>query len=67
MLVAEAHPDVVSVTVVSPRDVRTLTPSPRDHLVAALWDGTFATGDIVLRARMRDGSTREQRVAVFRS
>ncbi|MDO8187904.1 hypothetical protein Q7L71_20030 [Conexibacter sp. CPCC 205706] len=67
MLVAEAHPDVVSVTVLSPRDVRTLTPSPRDHLVAALWDGVFTTGDVVLRARMRDGTTREQRVPVFRS
>ncbi|MDO8213348.1 hypothetical protein [Conexibacter sp. CPCC 206217] len=64
-VVGRAHRDVVSVTVVSPRDVRTLTPSAHDRVFAAVWDGTFPTGRIELRARMRDGGTHVLRLRVW--
>jgi hypothetical protein len=60
-----AHPDVVSVTLVTPRDVRTITPSPREHAFAAVYDGVFATGGIEIRARMRDGSVHREQVGPF--
>ncbi|MDW5594807.1 hypothetical protein VSS74_10690 [Conexibacter stalactiti] len=66
-LVGRAHPEVVAITVSGPRDVRTITPSPRDRVFAVVWDGTFPTGSLLLRARMRDGSVRVQRAWVWRS
>lgn len=61
-----AHPDVVAVTIASPRDVRTLTPSPREHVFAVVYDGTFPTGEIVVSARMRDGTTHRESVYLWR-
>jgi hypothetical protein len=61
-LVAECHPDVESVTISSPRDIRTLVPSDRGHVVLAVYDGEFPAGNIVLTAHMRDGSTRVERI-----
>ena len=50
----EVHPDVVSITLRTPRDVRTLVPS-KDHLVLAVYEGTFPTGNVTATAHMRDG------------
>jgi hypothetical protein len=51
-----AHADVVSVTIATPRDVRTVTPSRRAHVFAAVYDGDFPVGEIAVSARLRDGS-----------
>ncbi|HEY4276865.1 MAG TPA: hypothetical protein VGM91_01525 [Conexibacter sp.] len=52
-----ASPAVVSITIATPRDVRTITPSPRAHVFAVVYDGGFPTGEIALTARLRDGTT----------
>jgi hypothetical protein len=52
-----AHPDVVSITVATPRDVRTILPSRRAHAFVVVYDGSFPTGEVVLTARFADGST----------
>jgi hypothetical protein len=55
-----AHPDVRSITVATPRDVRTISPSPRAHAFVLLYDGSFPTGDAVLTATFADGSTQRE-------
>jgi hypothetical protein len=50
-----AHPDVVSVTFTTPRDVRTLIPSSEGHFVLAVYDGQFPGGKATATARMRNG------------
>jgi len=50
-----AHPDVVSVTIKTPRDVRTLIPSVDLHFVMAVYDGQFPAGKATATARLRDG------------
>jgi hypothetical protein len=49
----EVDPGVVSVTIRTPRDVRTLVPS--HHLILAVYEGTFPTGDVTATAHMKDG------------
>jgi hypothetical protein len=61
-LVSECHPDVESVTVQSPRDIRTLVPSERGHVILAVYDGDFPAGELLLTAHMRDGSTKRERI-----
>lgn len=56
-----AHPAVRSVTIATPRDVRTLVPSGRERGFIAVYDGGFPTGEIVLTARLDDGTTRQER------
>jgi hypothetical protein len=51
------HPDVLTVTLKTPRDVRTLVPSELGRLILAAYDGTFPTGTVTATARMRDGRT----------
>ncbi|MEA2445533.1 MAG: hypothetical protein QOJ12_2825, partial [Thermoleophilales bacterium] len=51
-------PDVTAITIATPRDVRTLTPSPRAHAFLAVYDGEFPTGEIVITARFSDGTSR---------
>jgi hypothetical protein len=51
------HPDVVSVTIRTPRDVRTLIPSPRAHAVLAVYAGRFPGANVTATARFRDGHT----------
>jgi hypothetical protein len=53
--------DVDRVTIRTPRDLRTLVPSARGHVVFALYDGTFPSGEIVATYHRRDGSTRTER------
>lgn len=56
-----ARADVVSITTATPRDVRTITPSPRAHAWAAIYDGDFPVGEIRISARLRDGSVHRER------
>jgi hypothetical protein len=51
----EVDPSVVSVTIRTPRDVRTLVPSQPDHLILAVYDGTFPTGDVTATAHLNTG------------
>lgn len=55
-IVGVAHRDVVSVTVTTPRDVRTITPSHRSRVFAVVYDGDFPTGKLRVSARLRDGT-----------
>lgn len=49
------HPDVVSVTIRTPRDVRTLVPSSRFHAILTVYEGRFPGGEVTATARMADG------------
>jgi hypothetical protein len=53
--VAEA--DVESVTITTPRDVRTLRPSGPLHALIVVYDGQFFRGAITATVRLRDGRT----------
>jgi hypothetical protein len=55
-----AAPDVVSVTLETPRDVRTLIPGGPAHAILAVYDGPFPTGEVRVIARFRDGHTKVQ-------
>lgn len=55
-------PDVREVTIKSPRDVRTVLPSPRAHVFLVVYDGLFPTGDFVLTSTFADGSHATQKV-----
>jgi hypothetical protein len=50
------------VTIRTPRDVRTLVPSARGHVVFALYDGTFPSGAIVVTSHQRGGTARSERI-----
>ena len=49
------YPDVVSVTIRTPRDVRTLVPTSPAHAVLAVYDGLFPGGKVTATARFKDG------------
>jgi hypothetical protein len=53
---------VREVTIKSPRDVRTVLPSPRAHVFLVVYDGLFPTGDFVLTSMFADGSHVTQRI-----
>jgi hypothetical protein len=57
LLSGEAAPDVVAVTIETPRDVRTLIPSGPSNAILAAYDGSFKTGSVRVTARYRDGHT----------
>jgi hypothetical protein len=52
-----AMPDVISVTLVTPHDVRTLRPSGPHHVLIAVYDGAFYQGVSTATIRLRDGRT----------
>jgi hypothetical protein len=52
-----ARADVVSVTLATPRDVRTLHPSGPAHALIAVYDGQFFRGSGTATIRLRDGQT----------
>ena len=58
VLHGRATHDVVAVTFTTSRDVRTVVPDPRTHVVMAVYDGTFPGEHVKVTARLRDGSTR---------
>jgi hypothetical protein len=45
---------VVTVTIRTPRDVRTLVPSAK-HAILAVYDGRFPGGKVTATARFKDG------------
>jgi hypothetical protein len=49
------HRDVQTVTIRTPRDVRTLVPSAKAHAILAVYDGRFPGGSVTATARMKDG------------
>lgn len=49
------HADVATVTIRTPRDVRTLVPSPDGHVILAVYEGRFPGGRVTATARMKDG------------
>ncbi|MDQ3631765.1 MAG: hypothetical protein M3417_10970 [Actinomycetota bacterium] len=59
-----ARPDVRSITIASPRDVRTVIPGPRSGAFLATYDGDFPAGEITLTAQLADGSMRVDRIAL---
>jgi hypothetical protein len=61
-IVVECHPSVERVTIRSPRDIRTLVPSQRGHVVFALYDGDFSAGELVLTATIRGGGRSIERL-----
>ena len=54
---ARAQPDVVSVTLATPSDVRTLRPGGPHHLFIVVYDGQFFRGAITATILLRDGRT----------
>ncbi|HEV3283036.1 MAG TPA: hypothetical protein VG010_02430 [Solirubrobacteraceae bacterium] len=57
-----ANPDVVSVTLVTPRDVRTLRPSGPQHALIVVYDGQFFQGLITANVLLHDGRTVTEQV-----
>jgi hypothetical protein len=62
IIMGVAQPDVVSVTIVTPRDVRTVRPSGAQHVLIVVYDGQFFRGAITASVRLRDGRTVEEQV-----
>jgi hypothetical protein len=55
-------PSVLSVTLRTPRDVRTLVPS--QHLILAVYEGTFPTGEVVATAHLENGGSVSRRMVI---
>ncbi|MDA0170240.1 hypothetical protein OJ998_14175 [Solirubrobacter taibaiensis] len=51
------HPDVVSITITTPHDVRTLIPTPEHHAFVTVYAGRFPGGEATATARFKDGRT----------
>jgi hypothetical protein len=62
-----ALPDVVSVTLTTPSDVRTLRPSGRHHLVIAVYPGVFYQAAPTATILLRDGKTITEPILGFAS
>jgi hypothetical protein len=61
---AQCHADVERVTLQTPRDVRTLVPSPVGRVVLAVYDGEFPGGDLLVTAHFRGGGTWRDRMSL---
>ena len=59
-----ARPDVTSITIATPRDVRTLIPGRRSHAFLAAYDGDFPAGEITLTAHLANGGHHVDRIAL---
>jgi hypothetical protein len=57
--------DVREITIQTPRDVRTIVPSPRAHAFIVVYDGSFPTGDTVFTFTYADGTHGVERVPGF--
>jgi hypothetical protein len=53
-----AHPDVATVTFVTPRGIRTVAPAGRTHAFLAVYDGTFPAGEVEVIAEFADGTSK---------
>jgi hypothetical protein len=60
-----ARPDVVSVTLSTPSDVRTLRPSGPLHAILAVYDGYFLRGNLTATVRLRDGHVQSEQIAGY--
>jgi hypothetical protein len=49
------HRDVETVTIRTPRDVRTLVPSAEGHAILAVYEGRFPGGRVTATARLKGG------------
>jgi hypothetical protein len=58
-----ARPDVASVTLTSPSDVRTLRPTGPLHAILAVYDGYFLRGNLTATVRLDDGRVQTEQVA----
>lgn len=58
VLAGIVDPDVASLTIASPSDVRTLVPAGPARAVIAVYGGTFATGTFDITTTFKDGRTR---------
>jgi hypothetical protein len=65
VITGRVAPDVVAVTLETPRDVRTLIPGGPAHAIIAAYDGMFRTGAITVIARYKDGHTKTVRLPVI--
>jgi hypothetical protein len=61
-----AAPDVTSITLRSPRDIRTITPDARSHVYLAVYDGPFYGGEIITSAHLRSGEKVTQHTPISR-
>ena len=57
IITGRADADVAAVTIVTPRDVRTLRPSGPAHVLIAVYDGQFFSGRITATVLLRSGKT----------
>jgi hypothetical protein len=64
-ITAQCMAGVDRVTVRTPRDTRTLVPSPIAHLILAVYDGDFPNGQLVITAHFATGGTVTQRLPFF--
>jgi hypothetical protein len=62
-----ARPNVESVTLTTPSDVRTLRPSGPSHAILAVYDGYFLRGNLTATVRLRDGRVQTERIAGYGS
>jgi hypothetical protein len=62
-----ALPDVVSVTLTTPSDVRTLRPSGPRHVIIAVYPGVFYQANPTATILLRDGQTITQSILGFAS
>lgn len=60
-----ARPDVLSVTISTPSDVRTLRPEGPLHTILAVYAGFFVRGEITATVRLRDGREETERIASY--
>ncbi len=65
ILTGVARPDVASVTLSSPSDVRTLRPSGPLHTILAVYDGYFLRGKLTATVRLRDGRVETEQIASY--
>jgi hypothetical protein len=62
IITGRADAEVVSITLATPRDVRTLRPAGPQHVFIVVYDGQFFRGDILATILLRDGRTITQPV-----
>ena len=56
IITGRADADVVAVTIVTPRDVRTLRPTGPEHVLIAVYDGQFFSGRLTATVLLKNGS-----------
>jgi hypothetical protein len=62
IIAGTADPDVASLTITSPSDVRTVTPSGPQHGFIIVYGGQFTTGNFTITTTYKNGKTRHDTV-----